>query len=172
MISSEKSMVDLVDFKSMSSRESFLDENSNENSSDTVSLRSPDDLAPFFLSYGATTFTINQNFAPEEQGVSVRSSDLIDTRALNSIEISSSVASSERNIVDTADFTSRFPLSGSFLFEVQMKTHLQEKYLVIALLIWLGLSLTLFFHLHCQVRLYMGRRHQRLDCFPVSSDQN
>ncbi|GKV49483.1 hypothetical protein SLEP1_g56234 [Rubroshorea leprosula] len=69
MISSEKSMVDLVDFKSMSSRESFLVENSNENSSDTVSLCSPSDLAEFFFSYGATTFAINQNFAPDRRTV-------------------------------------------------------------------------------------------------------
>ncbi|GLU15351.1 hypothetical protein SLE2022_318490 [Rubroshorea leprosula] len=101
----------------MSSKESFLVENSNENSSDTVSLRSPDDLVLFFFSYGATTFTINQNFAPEEQGVSVRSLDLIDTRALNSIEISCSVVSPEKNVVETDDFSSKFSLSGSFLLE-------------------------------------------------------
>ncbi|GLT43213.1 hypothetical protein SLA2020_171800 [Shorea laevis] len=48
---------------------------------------------------------------------SVRSLDLIDSSAPKSTEISCSVVSSEKNIVETAGFSSKFPLSGSFLLE-------------------------------------------------------
>ncbi|GLT50379.1 hypothetical protein SLA2020_238680 [Shorea laevis] len=125
MMSPEKSMVDLVDCKSMSSRESFLVENSNENLSDTVSLCSHDDLAQFFSlmmlpSSPSTRILPQKNKVSETtltSSISVRSLDLIDSRALRSTEISCAVVSSEKNIADTADFSSKFPLSGSFLLK-------------------------------------------------------
>ncbi|GLU15378.1 hypothetical protein SLE2022_318750 [Rubroshorea leprosula] len=125
VISSEKSMVDLVDFKSMSSRESFFVGNSNENSSDTVSLRSSDNLGRFFslmvLPPSPSTRILPQkNMVSETRltsSTNVRSLDLIDSSAPRSTEISCSVVSSEKNIVETADFSSKFPLSGSFLLE-------------------------------------------------------
>ncbi|GLT38704.1 hypothetical protein SLA2020_129340 [Shorea laevis] len=101
---------------------------------------------------------------------SVGSFDLIDSSALRSTEISCSVVSSEKNIVETADFSSKF-LSGSFLLEGSSENS-PARDLVMALLMRTVLSLTLFFHLPCQVQLYLGRRHRRLDCFPVSCRQN
>ncbi|GLU15401.1 hypothetical protein SLE2022_318960 [Rubroshorea leprosula] len=175
MISSEKSMVDLVDFKGMSSRESFLVENSNGNSSDTVSLRSPDDLGPFFSSYGATTFTINQNFAPEEQGASAWSLDLIHTRTLNSIEISCSVVSSEKKVGETDDFSSKFSLSGSFLLEDSNESSPAREvscHSTVDVAGFVSHTVSSIFTVKCKVQLSVGRSHQRLNCFPVSCHQN
>ncbi|GKU91036.1 hypothetical protein SLEP1_g4964 [Rubroshorea leprosula] len=138
----------------------------------------PDDLARFFalmtLPPSPSTRILPQKNKVSEtstSSTSVGSFDLIDSSALRSTEISCSVVSSEKNVVDTVDFSSKFPLSGSFLLEGSSENS-PARDLIIAVLIWTVLSLTLFFHLPCQVQLYLGRRHRRLDCFPVSCRQN
>ncbi|GLT50818.1 hypothetical protein SLA2020_242790 [Shorea laevis] len=91
---------------------------------------------------------------------SVQSLDLIDSSALRSTEISCSVVSSEKNIVDTADFSNKFPLSGSFLLEGSNENSPAREVSCHSTVDVASLSLTLFFDLHCQVQLYLVSCHQ------------
>ncbi|GLT48602.1 hypothetical protein SLA2020_222170 [Shorea laevis] len=128
VVASEKNVVDAVDLRSRSPlRETFLLEISNENASArALSCHSHVDVGGFIshteLPSSLSTTTFSSENKVSETGLisssTILSSESIDSlSALRSTEMTGSVVSSEENMVDAADFSSRFPLRESVLLE-------------------------------------------------------